>query len=194
MADTSLSLLARLQQEPDGEPWRRMVAIYTPLIQSWLRRREVPAHDQDDLVQEVLSAVVRDLPRFQHNQRAGAFRAWLRTITVHRLRGYWRDRQPTLAGTADSDFAEFLQQLEDPRSELSRRWDIEHDRHVLARLLELIEPEFNATDWQAFRRQVTDGARAGQVAAELGVSVNVALLAKSRILRRLRQEASGLVD
>jgi hypothetical protein len=32
------------------------------------------------------------------------------------------------------------------------------------------------------------------VAAELGTTVNAVFLAKSRVLRRLRQEAQGLVD
>jgi RNA polymerase sigma-70 factor (ECF subfamily) len=194
MAETSHSLLERLQQQPDGEPWRRLVALYTPLIHVWLRRRDVPAHDCDDLVQEVLAVVVRELPAFQHNQRPGAFRAWLRTITVNRLRGYWRDRAPTLQGTGDSGFAAFLDQLADPDSDMTRRWNDEHDRHVLANLLAAVEPEFNVTDWTAFRRQALDGARAATVATELNVSVNVVLLAKSRILRRLRQEARGLVE
>ncbi len=86
-----------------------------------------------------------------------------------------------------------IEQLEDPHSRLSQLWDQEHDRHVMARLLALIEPEFSATWWKAFGRHVREGIAAADVAAELGVTVNVVLLAKSRILRRLRQEAHGLV-
>jgi hypothetical protein len=41
---------------------------------------------------------------------------------------------------------------------------------------------------------VLDGERAATVAAELGVSVNAVLLAKSRILRRLRQEMQGFTS
>jgi RNA polymerase sigma-70 factor, ECF subfamily len=33
-----------------------------------------------------------------------------------------------------------------------------------------------------------------QAAAELGLSLNAVLLAKSRVLGRLRQEAAGLID
>jgi RNA polymerase sigma-70 factor (ECF subfamily) len=87
-----------------------------------------------------------------------------------------------------------LDQLEDPSSDLSRRWDQEHDRHVLERLLELIEPDFRPDTWQAFRRQVVDGRSAENVAAELGMSVNAVLIAKSRALSRLRRDAQGLVD
>ena len=39
-----------------------------------------------------------------------------------------------------------------------------------------------------------DGKPARDVAQELGLSVNAVLIAKSRVLGRLRQEARGLVD
>jgi RNA polymerase sigma-70 factor (ECF subfamily) len=194
MALTSVSLLERLRLQPKGADWQRLVDIYTPLIRGWLGRHEVPPADADDLVQDVLGVVVRELEAFQHNQRPGAFRAWLRAITVNRLRGYWRGRhRPGQAG-GGSEALHQLEQLEDPHSGPSQVWDQEHDRHVLGRLLELLEPEFPTTSWAAFRRHVLDDVPAAAVAQELQVSVNVVLLAKSRILRRLREEARGLLD
>jgi DNA-directed RNA polymerase specialized sigma24 family protein len=53
----------------------------------------VPSQDVDDLVQEVLGVVVRELPRFDHAGRPGSFRAWLRAVTVNRLRTSWRSQR-----------------------------------------------------------------------------------------------------
>jgi RNA polymerase sigma-70 factor (ECF subfamily) len=192
MAETSLSLLDRLQQQPDAEAWRRLVDLYTPLIRGWLRRQQVAPHDADDLSQDVLAVVVRELPDFRHSGRPGAFRAWLRTVTVHRARNFWRQRRAHPPAAGGSDFLKVLDQLEDPDSALSRQWDQEHDRHVARRLMELLEPQFAPNTWRAFRRAVLDGVKAADVAAELGMSVNAVLLAKSRVLRRLRQELGGL--
>ena len=194
MAETSVSLLQRLRAEPDAESWRRLVDLYTPLVQGWLRRHFVQLHDAEDLTQEVLGVVARELKHFQHNQRPGAFRAWLRTITVNCLRAAWRKKQGTAQATGDSSVADLLNQLEDPHSGLSQLWDQQHDRHVMSRLLESIACEFNPVTWQAFERHVLDEQPASEVAASLGVSVNVVLLAKSRVLRRLRQEAEGMLD
>ena len=193
MSDTSVSLLDRLRSQPDGPSWRRLVDLYTPLIHGWLRRYEVQPQDADDLVQEVLSRVVRDLPHFEHDRRRGAFRCWLRTITANQLRTFWRARQhrPVVGG---SDLERRIEQLEDPASHLSKLWDQEHDRHVLARLLDLVQPEFSPTTWAAFRRVTLDGVRPADVAVELGISVNAVWLAKSHVLRRLRQESQGLLD
>jgi RNA polymerase sigma-70 factor (ECF subfamily) len=194
VSDTSVSLLERLQQRPDADSWRRLVELYTPLLRGWLGRHALQASDADDLVQEVLAVVVRELPHFRHNRRAGAFRSWLRTVLVHRLRAFWQQRQARPQGTGDSAFARMLDELEDPHSGLSRLWDGEHDRHVLRRLLRWVEPDFARNTWQAFRRLALDGADPDAVAAELGMTVNAVCIAKSRVLQRLRQEARGLID
>jgi RNA polymerase sigma-70 factor (ECF subfamily) len=185
--------LDRLRLQSDAASWKRFVDLYGPLLSTWLRRQGVQAPDADDLVQEVLGVVVRELPQFRHNRRLGAFRCWLRTILLNRLRAFWRGRhgQPGAVGAAPGpDF----EQLEDPQADLSRLWDQEHDRHVLRRLMELIEPEFAPATWQAFRRVTLDGQSPASAARELGLSVNAVWLAKSRVLRRLRQESQDLLD
>src|SRR5262249_36792974 len=144
MSATSVSLLERLRLHPDAGSWKQLVELYTPLIQGWLRRQGVAPADADDLTQEVLAVLVRELPGFQHDGRAGAFRCWLRTITVHRLRDFWRQRHRRPVATGDSDFVQRLEQLEDPASAPSRLWDQEHDQHVARRLLALLEPQFEA--------------------------------------------------
>src|SRR5262249_50644789 len=183
-----------LRERPDEEAWRRWVELYTPLIHGWLLRHLLPDADVDDLVQEVLSVVVRELPRFVHNGRPGAFRAWLRTTTVHRLRDFWRERDTRPEAIGDSDFLSRLDQLEDPSSGLSRLWDAEHDRHLVARLLAHIRPQFERNTWQAFTAVMLEGQRPSEVAERLGISVNAVLIAKSRVLHCLRCEARGLLD
>jgi RNA polymerase sigma-70 factor (ECF subfamily) len=194
MADTPISLLERLRLRPDEAAWQRLVALYTPLIHNWLRFHSLAAADADDLTQEVLGVLIRELPHFRHDLRRGAFRRWLRTITINRLRTFWRARRARPVATGNGDFESVLDQLEDPDSRLSRLWDQEHDRHVVARLLELIEPEFEPTTWRAFRMLMLEGQPTAQVAVALGISANAARIAKSRVLSRLRQEVEGLID
>lgn len=192
MSRTSASFLERLQAQPDDAAWGRLVDLYTPLIRHTLRAAGVQPADQDDLVQEVFGVMLRDLAAFHHNGQPGAFRAWIRGITINRLREFWRDRgrQPQ----AGSDAPQSLDELEGPNNPLRQLWDQEHDRYIVRRLFELIEPRFEPATRLVFRRIVIDGHKPADVAAELGLSVNAVLLAKSRILRQLRQEVKGFVD
>jgi RNA polymerase sigma-70 factor (ECF subfamily) len=183
-------LLERLRLGPDPSDWQRLVEIYTPLIRRWLGGYGVPETDLDDILQEVFGALFRELPDFRHDLRRGAFRRWLRTIALNRLRGFWRVR----ARGAGPDPEPLLAQLEDPASDLNKKWDEEHDRHVARRLLELLEPEFEQTTWKAFCLLVLEGLETREVAERLGATPNAVRIAKSRVLSRFRQEVEGLLD
>lgn len=191
MATTSHSLLEQLQAGSDGLAWQRWHSLYEPLILGWLVRHRLLPDDRDDLVQEVLAVVVRRIPEFHHNGRVGAFRLWLKTITINCLRGFWKaQRNHPHTGTALSTLDDWA----DERGTLSQAWDREHDRHLIHKLLALLQPDFTPETWQAFQGVVLEGRPAAEVAAELRLTVNAVYIAKSRVLTRLRQEATGLVD
>ena len=188
--ETSASLLDRLAGTPTQADWRRLHDLYRPLLDGWAVRAGVPHADVDDLVQEVLMAVVRQVGGFER-RGDGAFRGWLRTILGRRITDHLR--RQAVRPVATGDLASRLDELADPAGDLSRLWDREHDTHVARQALRMVEPDFAPATWRAFRRQVIDGLSAGAAAAESGITLNAALLAKSRVLKRLRQEAAGLI-
>src|SRR5438876_4712482 len=122
MNTTSLGMLDRLKHaKPDAPEWQRLQDIYLPLIRYWLASVPGLGDEADDLAQDVLLVVCRELASFER-QRDGAFRAWLRQITLNRIRAFWKGRrkQP-LAGRGD-EVEQLLAQLEDPHSHLARQW------------------------------------------------------------------------
>jgi RNA polymerase sigma-70 factor (ECF subfamily) len=192
-SETSVSLLERLAGTPTDDDWRRLDELYRPLLRDWVARAGVAASDVDDLVQDVLLVVFREVAGFERRGR-GAFRAWLRTILAHRVRDYFRGQKYRPTATGDSDFLRRLDELESSDSALSRQWDREHDEHVAAALMQRVQAAFPPEKWQAFRRYALEGEPAAQVAEALGLSLNSVLLTKSRVLKRLRQELAGLVE
>jgi RNA polymerase sigma-70 factor (ECF subfamily) len=96
--------------------------------------------------------------------------------------------------TGDSEFNEWMfTRLADYRNDPGRDLDRQHARHVIRCLLARIEADFAPTTWQAFRR-VMSGDKAADVAADLGIAVNAVYLAKSSVLKRLREELGGLPE
>jgi RNA polymerase sigma factor (sigma-70 family) len=191
--ETSISLLDQLRKDPQQPDWERLVEVYTPVLQAWLRRYDLQQSDADDLVQDVLIVVSRELVHFQHTGHPGAFRAWLRTILVNRLRHHWRSCKYRPVATGDSSFLQHLQQLDDPHSELSQLWNAEHDRHLTWQLMEIVKPQFSETTYEAFRRLALEGQDPSGVAADLGISRNAAIIAKHRVLKALRRAGGGLL-
>src|SRR5262249_13808347 len=66
-------------------------------------------------------------------------------------------------------------------------------QHLVSRALQLMQADFQPGTWKACWEQVANGRAAAEVARELGMTVNAAHLAKSRVLRRLRQGLGGLL-
>ncbi len=189
---TSISLLNRVKADPKSEAWERMVDIYGPLISHWLRRSGVDEDDVSDLCQEVLFVLTQGIEGFDHNGRNGAFRNWLRMIAVNRMRRHWRSKKKSVQQTADSDSV--LDQLEDPNSSLTRKWDEEHDRYVLNRILQMVKNDFEDKVLETFCRLTVQGQTASQVASDLGITKANVYKYKFRVMQRLLLEAKGLID
>ncbi len=192
MPATPVSLIERIRSDRTGSDWNKFVQIYTPLLRRWLYRSITHPADIEDLIQDILTVVVTKLPEFQHTGAPGAFWAWLRLIVAYRLKNFWRQvrRQP-LVGSIQ--FEQLASSLEDSTNDLSRLWDQEHDKHVVATLLSEIRHEFSALTWEMFDRYVLQGMPPARVAAELNVTRNAVFIARSRILRRLREEGGVLL-
>lgn len=189
---TSVSLLKRLKSaRPDASDWARLQDIYRPLIRGWLGRVPGLADEADDLTQEVLVVLIREIPRFDR-RREGSFRAWLRQVAVNKART-WRRRRHRRPSVGLDPADGFLDRLADPADDLSAEWDREHDRHVTRRLLEAVRPDFTPPTWEAFQRFAIDGLPAARVAEEVGISENAVIQAKARVLKRLRSEAGELL-
>lgn len=193
MPTTHASLLERLRLAgPQSPDWVVLHDIYAPLLRGWLAAVPGLGAEAEDLAQDVLLVVVKELPAFRR-QRDGSFRAWLRQVTVNRVRA-WRRQRLRRPAVGHDPADDFLARLADDASEPSRRWDQEYDRHVFDSLLSVVRQDFETVTWEAFRLFAVEGNKAADVAAQLGLTENAVLLAKSRILKRLRTEAADLLD
>jgi len=190
---TSVSLLDRLKvARSDAPEWKQFEVMYLPLIRRWVSRIPGLGSEVDDVTQEVLLVLVREIPRFER-QRLGSFRAWLRQVTVNRVRVYRRQhfRQPAMVGDQTDGF---LDQIADSNNVLAQQFDQEHDKHICATLLTSVRPDFNQETWDAFQQFALEGRPASDVARELNTSVNAVIKAKARVLNRLREEAGGFLE
>jgi RNA polymerase sigma-70 factor, ECF subfamily len=188
---TSTSLLERVKAR-DAEAWRRLVKLYGPLVYRWCRQSGRGAEEADDIVQEVFSAVAQHVGTFRHEQPSDSFRAWLATITRHKISDSLRRRHgeaPAQGGTAAQQRLLQLPELSCPSTD--QPGDDDTPWH---RSLELVRAEFEDRTWRAFWRVVVDGQTPADVADEFGLTIHAVYKAKSRVLRRVRQELGGLED
>ena len=158
--------------------------MYSPFIRAQLKGSKLPEDDLDDLTQEILLQLHRKLGQFDHNGRTGAFRRWLRVVSQNRVRAYLRSRHD--AGQVSLSE---LQPVAEDDSEIAQKFDHDYNQHVINELLLRLDSEFNESTIECFRSYVLQQRDPKEVSSELGVSLQSVYIAKSRVLRRLREMA-----
>jgi RNA polymerase sigma-70 factor (ECF subfamily) len=191
-ASASPSLLERLRaQEPSA--WQRLTALYGPTVYGWCRQAGLSPEDAADVGQDVFGAVFGSIEVFRRDHPGASFRGWLWTITRNKSLDRLRDerRQPHAeGGTTGQEKMQQVPQVE-PAEDGPGPGPDKGD--LLRRALELIQTEFEERTWRAFWRVTVDGSPRADVAAELGMSLGAVYTAKSRVLRRLREEFADLI-
>ncbi len=186
------SLLARAKQR-DSQAWSDLVDLYTPLVQSWCQRCGISIHQADDCAQDVFASVAKSLDRFQPTGNSGAFRGWLWTITINKIRDAARRESRHLPPSGGSSALRQIQEVPDPLETDPASFDRDPTdpldlSHLAARGLQQIRDEFAQRTWRIFDRTVIDGVPTSQVAEEFQVTAATVRQVRSRILRRLRQQ------
>jgi RNA polymerase sigma-70 factor (ECF subfamily) len=190
-----MSLLQRVRTR-DPAAWERLVALYGPMVYGWCLRSGLQPADAADVGQDVFAAVARAIDGFRHDHEGDTFRGWLFTITRNKIRD--RPQRPGGTGAGGTDaqrrLAELPSEQPDEFIPMADSDRVTEKKALCRRAVELIRVEFEPRTWEAFWRAFVDMQAPADIAAGLGLSVNAVYLAKSRILRRLREEYAALVD
>jgi len=174
----------------DPVQWGRLVNSFGPVVFAWCKKGGVPDADSPDVVQDVFVTVARGIERFQRMKAEGSFRSWLATITRSRVCDYFRRRSQIPAATGGSDAQQRLEALPD---NLQDSLSTDACSGILvSQLLSLVESDFAEKTWQAFWLTTIDHVSVQDVAQSLGLSEASVYQARSRVLRRLREEFQRL--
>ncbi len=179
------SLLLGLQTGNETA-WERLIEIYAPLVRSWCQIAGLPDAAIPDVVQEVFLAVHRRVADFRPQPGSTGFRGWLWTITRNHVRDYYRQRP--VRGAGGSTAALMLHDLPDTAIVEEDPSEPMQVSSLLHRALQYVRCEFQESTWTAFWRTTVEGQRTADVAADLGVTAAAVRQARSRVLRRLREQ------
>jgi RNA polymerase sigma factor (sigma-70 family) len=188
---TSVSLLGRLRGDAsDAAAWETFVSRYGPKIMAWCRQWKLQDADAEDVTQNVLLMVSRQMRTFRYDP-ARSFRAWLKTIARRAWSDWIAARQRSTPGSGDSEVMELLASVE-AGDDLARRLEEEYARELLDTAAARVRLRIKPRTWEAFCLLAKDGVSGADVAARLGMKIGAVFVAKNRVQKMLRQEIAAL--
>ena len=185
---TDVSLLLRLSRnERDEKAWRQFVDKYGYRIFSWCCSKNLQASDAEDVTQEVLVKLARNLGTFEYDE-SKSFRGWLRRVTENTLTDFFRERKEHAAGSV------ILQHLADAeaRAELEQRLEDAFDLELMEEAIRRVKQRVSSDRFAAWERMAQQGAAGVEVARELNMKIATVYTAKNQIQAMVRNEIDRL--
>jgi RNA polymerase sigma-70 factor (ECF subfamily) len=189
---TPLSLLARARAN-DQDAWARLASLYRPLVAFWCRRARCPAEEVEDVTQEVFAGAAAGLAGFRRDRPGDSFRGWLRGITRNQVLLYFRSSRGHTQPVGGSGAMGRIQDLPDTLVDCAEEEAAEVSQ-LYRRAVGQVRGEFQHYTWDVFWRIVIDGCSPTTLAEELGTTPAAVRQAKSRVLRRLKQEMGEVLE
>ncbi|MEL6107867.1 MAG: sigma-70 family RNA polymerase sigma factor [Planctomycetota bacterium] len=193
LPQTRASLLLRLGNQ-SRDAWPEFLSIYESALCGFCRAKGLQDADVQDVLQDVLTAVMQRLPDWDTDSSKGSFRGWLfrvaRNIAVDQVKR--KAKQATASG--DSGVARMLAEVPGPEEPVDQSFETEYQRALLDWACNQVKAEVRANTWLAFRMTAIEGQRAERVAEALGLSVGSVYTAKCRVVARVRSVVSEIHD
>ncbi|MFK7770461.1 MAG: RNA polymerase sigma factor [Mariniblastus sp.] len=182
----------RLQNPQDAEAWEDFVTIYHPMIWSVAKRMGMSDADAADACQNTLLRLTNVVGQWSPNVENASFRGWLFRVSRNcMLRQFERNKKHEVS-VVDKSGVQFLDQLAASPEAAESAFQFEFQRHVFAVASEKVRPTVKELYWKAFWMTYVDNIGNVEAAELLGTSVGTIYVARSRVLRRIRDEVTQL--
>lgn len=195
---TRSSLLSRLRHASDAAGWREFVDNYGALVFQVCRRSGLQRQEAEEVVQETMTAVARQMPLFRYDRDKGSFKAWLGRVTRNHIADYYAGRSREAARRVELPEAQRDAIASGGAvgagvcEEMEVAWESEWRQHILDRALRLVHGQFPARAIQIFQLSTVQGWSVEQIAAALSLSRPQIYLARHRVGRVVKQEIARL--
>jgi len=190
---TRYSLLSRLYNWDDQESWKEFFETYWRLIYAVAIKAGLSEQEAQDVVQETVICVAKEIQNFKKDRTFGSFKGWLRNITRWRIGDQFRKRSLALVKEPRIDYdSNSIAPLEDiadsAASPLEAEWDQEWRQNLFDVAVERVKRRVKEEHYQIFDLHVVKQWPVSKVAKTLGVSVARVYLVKHRVSLLLRKE------
>ena len=193
---TRQSLLSRLKNWDDQQSWQDFFNTYWKLIYSVALHAGLTEAEAQEVVQETIITVARQMPGFKYNGRRGSFKAWLLHTTRWRIQDQFRKRSPEFDNDPhrakdDSSTAE-MERVPAPAPEVDSLWEDAWQQNLADAAMERVKLLVSPKDYQMFDLHVLREMPVQEVAHKLRTTQARVYYMKYKVARLIRREVKRL--
>ncbi|MCA8987576.1 MAG: sigma-70 family RNA polymerase sigma factor [Planctomycetaceae bacterium] len=192
-SSTNVSLLLRIRQnERDPQAWRDFVGRYGRRIYEWCLNRKLQPVDAEDVTQNVLIKLARQLGTFEYQPEL-TFRGWLRRITENAVKDYFREIK---AAKRNADLVNPLEELEGlpAQEDLATRLCQEFDLELLEIAKQRVRQRVEEHRWEAWRLTAVERMDGQEVASQLKMQLPTVYSSRYQVQKLIAEEVEQLMS
>jgi len=194
MADsraTRHTLIRRACDPSDQAAWVEFDRVYRRFIAYILGQIGVPAGEIDDVAQQIMLTLTRDLPGYDR-QRAG-FRTWLSAVIRHAAFAHLKRNRRRPDQTVASPELAPGRELEGSEPEIDRLIEAEWATYIASLGMERVRERFQGNAIEVFELSL-DEVPVEEIASRTGLTVASVYTLRKRVKKRLYLEIRSLIE
>jgi RNA polymerase sigma-70 factor (ECF subfamily) len=198
LAPTRLSLLERLRDLDDQRSWQEFFDTYWRLIYCAAVKAGLSDADAEDVVQETVIGIARNMENFRYQPEICSFKGWLMHVTRSRILDHLRraksPKYTFVSLPTDAETAENGQLAPDQTAEkvFEHLWDEEWRKNLFDAAMERIKQKIAPEHYQIFYLHSVKGMSARDVGELIGVSVPKVYVVRHRVASLIKREVRAL--
>ena len=193
---TRRSLVEHLADWGDQLRWQEFFDTYWKLIYSAARRSGLTDAEAQEVVQETIITVAKNIDKLKYDPAIGSFKGWLLQITRWRIADQFRKREPgnpKRPRSSDDRATATIERVPDSRGiDLDAVWETEWKENLFEAAITRVKKQIEPKQFQIFDCYVRKEWPAQKVAARLGVNIGQVYLARHRVGAFLRSKSKRL--
>ena len=171
-------------REQDPKRWRQFNDLYRPMLMDYLRRRNLPEFDADDVVQDVFVKLISKINTYEREKCC--FRSWLFAVVNHSLIDAAR-RKAAHVKAQEGWVVNVLRSTPTESVMLEEAWRKLHQERILKHALKAVRARVSPRAWACFVQRVFNDHPAAQIGHDLGIGAHAVYVNACRVMKLVRK-------
>ena len=197
IGNTRITLIEKIKDTANNCAWEDFVAVYKSMIINWATYMGCSQSMAEDVFQESIISLLRNLEKFEYNPTKGRFRGYLKTLVTRRVKDAFRRKKMIYENEFSNDdcINNFIENFEDAHEPAEAQLDIMWVTSVVSRALKIAKNKSDLLTYDSFKLYAIDNLPVNEVCRRLSINnEGTVYQQKSRFIKLVTKELENLLE